>query len=98
MAISLEAGSRGFPKDPDQALAWYGLAALGNVALAQGRLGAAFAAGGVLGLPYDGAEGAKWLERAAAQGSGISKKNLLSLAAIGVPEAVAAAQRLGIAP
>ena len=50
------------------------------------------------GVPVDLRAAASWFARSAAQGDELSKKHLRDLAAEGVPEAVAAARRLGLAP
>ena len=50
------------------------------------------------GTPVDLRAAASWFALSAAQGNEISKEQLLELAVKGVPEAVAAARRLGLAP
>ena len=51
-----------------------------------------------LGVPRDVRTAVSWLERAAKQGHNRSEEELRELAVEGVPEAVAAARRLGLTP
>jgi len=52
----------------------------------------------MLGLKINGSEAVRLFSLAAAQGLETAKQALRGLAAEGVPEAIAAARRLGLAP
>jgi len=97
LGLCFYVGFRGCPKDDAQALVWFRRAALGNVANALGTMGA-LCNQGTHGLPVHKAEAARYFSLAAAQGDGDAERCLLEIAAAGVPEAVAAARRLGLAP
>ena len=63
-------------------------------AVGEHNVGSLYANG--MGVPREPCAAVMWLERAAKQGAEPSKAALRSLAAEGVPEAVAAARRLGL--
>ena len=65
---------RGVPKDYDEAVKWYRLAAAQGNALAQNNLGVMYENG--LGVPKDYDEAIKWYRLAAAQGNAAAQNNL----------------------
>jgi len=81
MALAYERGA-GVPKDTEQAVAWYRLAASGLLVPAQRRLGLAYLTGA--GVEKDAAEAFAWLSLAAEQGDAEAMAGLGSLYAEGL--------------
>ncbi|NLC24549.1 MAG: SEL1-like repeat protein [Oxalobacter sp.] len=80
MGLAYEKGA-GVPADPEQAVAWYRLAASGLLVPAQRRLGLAYLEG--RGVAADAAEAATWLSLAAEQGDAEAEAALGTLYATG---------------
>jgi len=95
LGFCLELGAKGSPRDPTQSLAWFRRSALGNVVGAQMRL-ANVHTHGFFGQAVDLDKAAAWLIPAVEQGDDGAKKELLELAQLGAPRAIAAVKRLGV--
>ncbi|MDL2284796.1 SEL1-like repeat protein [Oxalobacter sp. OttesenSCG-928-P03] len=80
MALAYEKGS-GVPADPEQAVAWYRLAAMQLLVPAQRRLGLAYLKG--KGVAADDAEAFTWLSLAAEQDDAEAEAGLAALYAAG---------------